>query len=197
MRLYLIRHGQTDWNVEGKIQGSYDCELNENGIDQAKDLSAKIKELNLNITKIYTSQQKRALKTAIILSESINKEYIPISGLEEMNLGEWEGHTWVEVEEKYPETYHEWKVNRRYTRPHKGETYQELLERVLEALHNIITNNNDDVAIVTHSAVIMCLQCFITGTHFNKMTDFKIENSSITEIDSDVLMGMYLKNKIT
>jgi probable phosphoglycerate mutase len=184
MILHFIRHGQTDWNTEGKIQGSVDTELNNTGIIQAEELSRKVLELNLNISKIYTSRQKRALKTAQILSEITGEDYEPIDGIEEINLGEWEGLTWDEVKEKYPGEYNEWYINRRYTKPPKGESYQDMLERVLTALHKIIRENYEEVTIVTHSAVIMCLQCLITDTPFNKMGRFKTENTNITDIDS-------------
>lgn len=185
MKLYLIRHGQTDWNLKGKIQGSYDSDLNENGIEQAKILSKNILEFNYKISKIYSSKQKRALRTAQILSEIVNVDYIPLKGLEEINLGEWEGLSWVEVKERYPIEYDEWFKNRRYTKSPKGESYQDMLERVLDAINKIIKEDCENVAIVTHSAVIMCLQCYLTNTPFNEMMKFKVDNTSITEFDSE------------
>ncbi|NLO09527.1 MAG: histidine phosphatase family protein [Clostridiales bacterium] len=188
MRLYFIRHGQTDWNNEGKIQGSYDIELNDIGVNQAVELSKRVLDSNIKFSKIYSSKQKRALKTAEILRSNTNVDYIPLDGLEEMNLGDWEGLSWKEAIDKYPKEYDEWYHNRRYSKSHNGESYQEMLERVLEALHKIISINNDDVVIVTHSAVIMSLQCYITDTPFDKMRIFQTDNVSITEIDSADLM---------
>ena len=102
MKLIFIRHGQTDWNVQGKIQGSYDSELNDTGIKQAMNLSEKLLNLNYKFSKIYSSPQKRALKTAEILSKSSNVDYISVKDLQEMNMGKWEGLSWKEVEENYP-----------------------------------------------------------------------------------------------
>lgn len=188
MKLFLIRHGQTDWNVKGKIQGSRDTELNDTGIKQAEELSNMILKNNYKFSKIYSSPQKRALKTAEILSRVTNVEQVAIEGLKEINFGEWEGMSWKEVKEKYPMEYEKWYINRRYTKPPKGESYQEMLERVLAVLHRIINENRDDVAIVTHSAVIMSIQCYLTNTPFHKMLNFKTDNTSITEIDSDLLI---------
>ena len=190
MKLLLIRHGQTDWNLNGKIQGSCDIELNDTGIEQGKALSNMLLEQNYEFSVIYTSSQRRAVKTSEILSERTNLEYIPMRGLEEINLGDWEGLSWTEVEEKFPTEYAEWYMNRRYTRPPKGESYQDMLERVLAAIYKIINENCDDVVIVTHSAVIMCLQCYITNTPFDEMTKFKTENTAITEIHSELLMRL-------
>ena len=186
MKLIFIRHGQTDWNVQGKIQGSYDSELNATGIEQAMSLSEKLLNLNYKFSKIYSSPQKRALKTAEILSKSSNVDYISVKDLQEMNMGKWEGLSWKEVEEQYPNEYKEWYLNRRYTKTPDGEAYQDMLERVLKAIHKIINENNEDVVIVSHSAVIMCLQCYVTNTPFNDMLKFKTKNANITEIDSNL-----------
>lgn len=187
MKLFLIRHGQTDWNLKGKIQGSYDSELNNTGIFQAEELSKKVLELNYKISKIYSSPQKRAMKTAEILSQAINVDFISTEGLEEINLGKWQGLSWKEVKEKYPTEYEEWYIKRRHTKSPKGESYQDMLDRALTSIHKIINENSHDVAIVTHSAVIMCLQCYITDTPFDEMMKFKTDNSIITEIDSELL----------
>lgn len=186
MKLIFIRHGQTDWNVQGKIQGSYDSELNDTGIKQANELSEKLLNLNYKFSKIYSSPQKRALKTAEILSKSCNVDYISVKDLQEMNMGKWEGLSWKEVEYKYPNEYKEWYLNRRYTKTPDGESYQDMLERVLKAINKIIKENTNDVVIVSHSAVIMCLQCYVTNTPFNEMLKFKTKNANITEIDSNL-----------
>ena len=190
MKLLLIRHGETEWNIKGKIQGSCDTELNDTGIRQAEELSSKMLENKYNFSKIYSSKQKRASKTAEILSKATNIEYAVIEGLEEMNLGVWEGLSWAEVKEKYPAEYEEWYINRRYTKTPKGESYEDMLKRVFAAIKNIIKENREDVVIVTHSAVIMSIRCFLTNTPFDEMTKFKTENTSITEVDSDLLLEL-------
>lgn len=192
MKLYFIRHGQTDWNVKGKIQGSRDTELNDIGIKQAEELSKKIIESNYKFSKIYTSRQKRAIQTAEILSKAVDKEYIPIQGLEEINFGDWEGLTWAQVKEKFPAEYEKWYKNRRYTKAPNGESYQDMLVRSIKAIHRIINENNEDVAIVTHGGVIMCIQCLLTDTPFTKMMKFKADNTTITELDSDLFSGVDL-----
>lgn len=184
MKLIFIRHGQTDWNIQGRIQGSYDSELNDTGIKQAMNLSEKLLSLNYKFSKIYSSPQKRALKTAEILSKSSNIDYVSVNDLQEMNMGKWEGLSWKEVEENYPNEYREWHLNRRYTKTPDGESYEDMLQRVLKSIDKIIDENNEDVVIVSHSAVIMCLQCYVTNTPFNEMLKFKTKNADITEIDS-------------
>lgn len=186
MKLIFIRHGQTDWNLQGKIQGSYDSDLNDTGIKQAIELSEVLLNLNYKFSKIYTSPQKRALKTAEILSEHSNINYFPIDDLKEINMGKWEGLSWDEVESQYPSEYREWYLNRQYTKTPNGESYEDMLKRVLKAINTIIANNNEDVVIVSHSAIIMGLQCYVTNTPFKDMLKFKTKNATITEIDSSL-----------
>ena len=186
MKLFFIRHGQTDWNLQGKIQGSYDSELNDTGIKQAVELSEVLLKLNYKFSRIYTSPQKRALKTAKILSEYSNIEYIPIDDLKEINMGEWEGLSWKEVEENYPTEYKKWLLNRQYTRTPNGESYDDMLKRVLIAINQIIDENSDNVVVISHSAIIMGLQCYVTNTPFNDMLKLKTKNATITEIDSSL-----------
>ena len=151
-------------------------------------------EKNYKFSKIYSSPQKRALQTAKILSENTNIECIVVDKLKEMNLGKWEGLAWSEVRENYPLEYKEWFVKRRYTKTPNGESYEEMLERVLDSLYKIIDDNSDNIVIVTHSAVIMSLQCYITNTDFDKMTKFRTDNASILEIDSNLLIKLKESN---
>ena len=187
MILYFIRHGQTDWNLQGKIQGSCDTPLNDTGIRQAEDLSKMILDKDYYFSGIYTSKQLRALKTAEIISYPMNLDVIPIDGLEEINFGDWEGLTWSEVEKRYPVEYGIWSQNRRYIRPPRGESYQDLLDRVLVSLQIIIRESHNNVAIVTHSAIIMSLQCYLTDTPFHEMMKFRTPNTAMVEFDSEAL----------
>ncbi len=183
MKLLFLRHGQTNWNLENKIQGSSDTMLNDQGIEQAKKLAKNILKSNHNICKIYTSKQMRAIDTAKILSLYMTVDYEVVEGLEEINFGEWEGLSWNEIKDKFPEEYIKWCNNRRYSKSHQGESYQEMLERVLKAIKNIISKNRENVIVVTHSGVIMALQCYLTKTSFSDIGNFRLDNMSVCELD--------------
>lgn len=187
MKLFLVRHGETDWNVQKKIQGKTDIELNELGVTQARRLGEKIAKAGTRIDKIYSSRLKRAYKTAVVIGECIHSEVEVVDGLEEMHLGDWEGMRWSEVRECYPEAYQKWYENRRYERVPNGESYQDLLERVLHALH-IIIEKEENALIVTHSADIVTLLAMIHETPFHQMFDtYKIGNADLIEIEcSDI-----------
>lgn len=187
MKLYLVRHGETDWNIQNKIQGKSDTVLNETGKKQAEALAGLLKE-NYTIDAVYTSPQKRALETAQVIGREMGIEPIIKQGLEEMSLGKWEGYSWRQVRELFPEEYSIWHKNRRYQLPPEGESYQQLLDRLLEALNGIIAENTGNVLIVTHSAVIMTLMSYIYDTPFEDMArNYKIGNTEIVELNPALL----------
>ena len=161
MKIYFARHGQTDWNLQGKVQGATDIPLNETGIDQAHRLCEKIKEENIAIEKIYTSNQIRAIRTAQIVDEQYRVGYEIVEGLEEMSLGDFEGHTWDEINALYPEELQYWNEDRRYHTSPNGESYQMVLDRLFAALDHILgqhdTSSDKSLLIVTHGAVIATL----------------------------------------
>lgn len=197
MRLLFVRHGETDWNVENRIQGGTDTALNETGLEQARQLGQKLAEQKLMIAKIYSSKLKRAHKTAEIVGELLGVDVESVDGLEEMNLGQWEGMRWHEVKETYPEEYEEWYLNRRYQKTPNGESYQELLERVLPVLTYITQKEENIVLVVTHSANIVTLLAVIHNTAFDQMFRvYKIGNADVVEIDSTELLKIQLHEEM-
>lgn len=209
MKILLVRHGETDWNVAQRIQGSTDTPLNENGIEQARKLSEELAKRETPIIGVYTSKLERAAKTAECVAKKLGKECIVLPGLEEINFGLWEGITWEQVEEQFPEEYQTWHQNRRYEHPPKGESYQELVERVVAALQKLIkelksekradmknseavkegnAQVNGDIVVVTHSADIMSLMSFINDTPFHEMVKrYRTGNTAVVEIESEVI----------
>lgn len=188
MKLYLTRHGETEWNVHSRIQGQTDTALNETGIKQARELAQRLEKEGLAIGRIYTSRQRRAYETAAIAAEILGLNVIVKDGLEEINLGKWEGYTWKQVRELFHEEYEDWHENRRYQVPPGGESYQQLLERLIPVLRSIIKEEKDNVLVVTHSAVIMTLLSYIYDKPFEDMVkNFKTKNTEIVMIEESML----------
>lgn len=194
MKLLFTRHGETDWNVQKRIQGNTDTELNETGILQARQLGLRIASQGIKINHIYSSRLKRAYKTATIVSEYVDAGVQGIDGLEEINLGRWEGMTWSNVEERFPKEYEQWYHNRRYHKVLGGESYQDLLERVMKAIHKIMKQQESrhqtdaPVLIVTHSADIVTLLAAVHNVPFEDMFQrFKIGNTDLVELESEEL----------
>lgn len=193
MKVLLVRHGETDWNVKKKIQGSTDIPLNEVGREQAGRLAEELLCKRDEIEGIYTSCLSRASETAEIIAKRLNKECFVLKGVEEINFGLWEGLSWEQVEEGFPREYQVWRENRRYQKPPRGESYQELLERVVPALQKLLREKEEsqetrDVVVVTHSADIMSLLSFLNDTPFHEMVKrYKTANTAVIELESEIL----------
>lgn len=190
MKLLLTRHGETDWNLQRRIQGSTDTDLNENGRRQAMQLAENLLASGNPPEIIYTSGLKRARETAEIAARQLQVPCFVHPGLEEIGFGLWEGLTWEQVEERYPELYHIWHTDRRYGHPPKGESYQDLLDRVVPALRDIVqkeggSGSDRRILIVTHSAVIMSLLSHLNQTPFHEMVKrYKTQNAQVIELDA-------------
>ncbi len=161
MNIYFARHGQTDWNTLGKVQGTTDIPLNETGIDQAKQLCEYFEKQSISLDRVYTSRQIRAVQTARIVSDRFQLDYESIPGLEEMNMGAFEGHTWAESKALYPDELNRWNSNKRYEKTPGGESYQMVLERLFRALDDIIKrydpSSGRNLLVISHGGVIMPL----------------------------------------
>ncbi len=191
MKLILARHGETDWNVAKKIQGVTDTDLNKNGLRQARELAAAVLAGDLGITAIYSSHLKRAAQTAAYVAEALNLPYHTMEALQELNFGKWEGNSWPEVKERYPEEYGVWYTNRRYTPAPEGESYQQMLERVIPALQEIVRREKGNALVVIHSAEIVALQAALHNTSFQTMAkDYPIGNAQMVELGGEQIGHM-------
>lgn len=192
MKLLLVRHGETDWNKKSWIQGRTDTCLNENGERQARSLGERLLKEEISIARIYTSRLKRAGQTAQIVSEMVHVPWEVEEGLEEMNLGAWEGQTWKHVREEFSEEYRRWYENRRYTRIPGGESYQDLLDRLVPALRRIQEKSGGDVLVVTHSACIMTLLSYLKETPFEDMyRNYRLNNAQFCVLEEKELLAAY------
>ena len=127
MLFYLVRHGQTDWNRAGKIQGTTDIPLNETGRQQAEQLAAVLKERSgypagTRIDAVYTSPLARAFQTAEILAKEGKLPLRRLTGLRERDFGCWEGKSWQQVEAEYPDEFHLWREQPMVGIPSGGES---------------------------------------------------------------------------
>ena len=157
-QLCLVRHGQTDWNLEGRYQGQSDVPLNENGLAQARSL---IERLNgRTFAAVYSSDLKRARQTAKPIA---NKLGLPVQiepRLREINQGEWEGVLVEDIKARYAEIWSQRTVDPASVRPPGGETVSEVAERVYAALDGIARLfPTERVLIVSHGLSIATAIC--------------------------------------
>ena len=190
MSILFARHGETDWNIAKRVQGTTDIPLNENGIKQAELLCENLEKDNVNLCRIFSSCQIRALTTARIVGARLNVPVKVISGLEEMNFGIFEAHTWDEIGTLYPDELKKWQSDKRYNKAPNGESYQNLLERLFSALNQILEEVKNEIAlgrdvlVITHGAVIMSLLTLRNNLDFEtSYTVINIENAKVIKLE--------------
>ena len=152
-KIFIIRHGQTDGNSARKYFGITDIELNEEGLIQAGLISKRLEKENL--FRIYSSNLKRAFKTAEIIAKPHRISVEPKEDLREINFGDWEGLSFQEIQKSYPHEFSKWQNNiMDFTTPH-GESVLELKKRIETAFSEILNSaRENNVAIVTHGGPI-------------------------------------------
>lgn len=181
-RLYLARHGETEWNRLSKVQGRTDIELSEKGLIQAKLLAKRLERENIDI--IYSSNLKRALKTAEAIAEYKNFCINESEKYQEICFGPWEGMTINEIKEKYSEDYRKYRedpVN--FVLP-GAETFFDLSVRTYNAIREIVNCNiGKNILIVSHGMAIKAAIIKILGIDIKNYTKFRIDNASISVIE--------------
>lgn len=159
-KIILIRHGQTLWNVERKIQGHSNVGLAPEGIAQAK-LLAKNFPIE-NISAIYSSDLIRAKVTAEIVAERFNLSVQTEKNLREANWGDWEGKKLSEIEKFDPINYERFFRNPEEVQIANAETFAQLKARAFSALKKIIAAHPDEnIVIVAHGAINRTILCSI------------------------------------
>jgi len=160
IELWLVRHGQTDWNAEGRYQGQTDIPLNEVGIAQARELAGLLRAEGKSFRAIYTSDLSRASQTADILGAAFNLSPIPNPGLREVDLGDWEGQNHNEVRERYPAEMTARRADPVDSHPPGGESVREVAQRVVEVANQIKrAHPRGRVLVVSHGIALATLIC--------------------------------------
>lgn len=157
VRLFLIRHGQTESNAEGRYQGSIDSVLTNDGIAQAR--AAKKYLSNVGFNSVYASPMKRTMETARIISGDMNHEIKVMHGLKELDFGKWEGLKFEEINSRYKEDYQAWLTDPYNNPPTDGESFAALIKRAKKDIESIVSENPDgsSAAVITHGGVILSL----------------------------------------
>ena len=161
--IYVTRHGQTQWNVEGRMQGHQDSPLTEQGISQASWLRDTLH--HLDFAAIYTSSSLRARRTAEILLHQRSCDVIGSDDLREIYMGDWEGRTGQEVQQQDPAAFRTfWDDPHLYTPTNGGESYYDLQKRVLPLLNLILKEHEGKtILIVTHAGTLKVILSYFEG----------------------------------
>ncbi len=180
--IYLIRHGETEYNKLGIVQGSgVDSSLNDTGINQSTLFFEKYKDIQFK--KIYTSALKRTHQTVqLFLEKGISHEILP--GLNEISWGEKEGKIPNSVENKYySDLLNTWKEGNTHLAAIGGESPEEVLVRQKIALEIILENENENLILVAmHGRAMRILLAHLSGKHLSDMDEFPHMNTCLYKL---------------
>ena len=178
MRVYLVRHGETHSNNKRIIQGQANTELNDIGIQQAKNLASILKDKK--IKKIYSSDLKRAKKTAEIINEQLKVQLITTELLRELDMGNWEGKPISEIQKITD--FEKWMVYpTQLDETRGGERLIDLRYRI-EKFMNSVKNEEDDVLIVTHGIALTTFILSILNASMDNIWKLRVNNASLSII---------------
>jgi probable phosphoglycerate mutase len=183
--IFLIRHGETDWNAEKRLQGHVDIALNGEGERQAEALGRAL--LAQQIDAIVASDLQRAMQTAWPLVNSRGMTVQVETGLRERSYGAFEGLRHVDIAERYPDAYAALRARSADFRFPAGqrdaETLREFSVRAVNAVISLATRHrNKKIVIVTHGGVLDCVYRAATGMTLERPRDFDILNAGISRL---------------
>lgn len=179
---YIVRHGQTNWNILGKTQGHGNSDLTEQGIVQARELAEDITKYPIDY--IYSSDLGRAIQTAEILGEKLNLEVQKTEGLREMGFGVWEGLLIDEIKKDYSDIYDIWRNDPHLVNIPKGETLQVIKERVDNFIEEINKKHeNKHIIFVTHSITLRVMLLSFLGSGMGNIYRIKQDNTALNIVE--------------
>ncbi|MDX9715463.1 MAG: alpha-ribazole phosphatase [Dissulfurispiraceae bacterium] len=182
--IYLVRHGETVGHKHGQYKGSMDIPLSERGAEQvrrsAEFIAADMKKgkaQEKSSLKVYCSPLSRARRSAEIIAARLSVKSLQIDDLRERSFGRWEGMTYMEIAEKYPGEFSDWRTNPLKFSPPEGESTLEVNTRVLSVLDRILLSSSDgeSIIIVAHGGVNRVLLCSFLGMPLEHI--FRIEQN--------------------
>ena len=181
-RILLVRHGETDWNATGRIQGQSDTPLNAAGYEQARRAAQRL--AREPVQALYSSDLARAFQTATIIGQALGLTVVTSPRLRERRYGVWEGLTSAEIQARYPEQFAEWRARSTDFAPPQGETRSQLLARALAELQTIARRHaREVVVVVTHGGFCYVLIDHILGSVDGDRREFTFGNASIHTLE--------------
>jgi broad specificity phosphatase PhoE len=182
MRLILVRHGETPWNVTLQYQGQANVPLNERGRAQAQLTATRL--ARLGVAALYTSDTARAAATADAIAAATDLKPRPMPELREIDVGQWEGLTPEQLYRRFPDHMAEYERDPARTVRLGGESYAQLQARALVALGRIHEAHQpgDVVVAVSHGGTIRALLCHVIGLELANFGKMWLDNGSLTEL---------------
>jgi probable phosphoglycerate mutase len=181
-RLILVRHGETEWNREGRIQGYHaDSPLTANGQAQARQLAARL--ASEGPLSLHSSDSGRARQTATPIAAAVELEVFYDAALRERNYGVFEGRTYKEIELEFPDAYLKFRSRDPDYAPPAGESGTRFRDRIVAALERVAkAAGGKHAVVITHGGVLGVAYRHITGASADSKRDYALHNASINRI---------------
>jgi broad specificity phosphatase PhoE len=182
VQIVLVRHGATDWNLQGRCQGATDRELSEVGIRQAEQIATLLRDENIEA--VYASDLRRARQTAELISQPHNLPVMIEENIRELNHGALEGLTFNEIKQSYSEFLARWRTEPAEIQVPGGEKLIDVAERAWEGVTRIAERHvaAESIVVVSHNFPILGIVCRVTGTHLNNYRSFHLDPCGITRL---------------
>ena len=181
-RLLAIRHGETAWNVDTRIQGHLDIPLNERGRWQAERL-ARARAARDPIDAIYSSDLQRAHDTARAIADATGAPLLTHAGLRERGFGLFEGKTYVEIEQTWPQESQRWRQRDPQWAPQGGESLLQVRERITRTLHELAARHpGQQIVLVAHGGVMDQLYRVATGQELQAPRTWQLGNTAVNRL---------------
>lgn len=191
MRLILVRHGQTEWNQLGRIQGRTDIPLNDTGIMQARAAGEWLSQRRIDA--VYSSPMQRAFDTATEIARPYGLPVIILDDIIEIDFGLWEKKTADELKKLYPEYWNDWSwhLDEEKSANMQAESAYTILNRVKRALNSIFEENTagSTAVVVSHTMPIKLIMANAIGLPLKSLQSIKVGNCGICELDMNTDMS--------
>ncbi len=180
-RVLAIRHGETAWNVDGRIQGQLDVPLNDTGRWQVHRLALAV--AGEGISAIYSSDLLRALETAQAVARGCDRPITTDTGLRERGFGVFEGLTYDEINQRWPEQAERWRRREPDFGAEGGETLRQFFARGVSAVARLAAlHPGETIAVVSHGGVMDCLYRAATHVALDAPRSWQLGNASVNRL---------------
>lgn len=184
MKLIAIRHGETEWNKEGREMGQLDSPLTKHGIQQAKAIAKRLS--HYQFAALYSSDLGRAVHTAKIISDITGVDLTIDIDLRERHMGIFQGLTNVQMAEQFPKEYEKFRAIGQVYQIPNGESGLQRLDRSMRVLSEIANRHlNATIVVVTHGGFLMGFFEYVLGLEPGNSWRFKKQNASYNSFDYD------------
>lgn len=179
----LVRHGQTEWNLADRFRGHVDIPLNQTGIAQAGRVASRL--AGEKIDAIYSSPLQRAVKTAEPIAQAHHLPVQPEDGLQDMDVGAFEGLTIEEARQAFPEVVDKWLTAPGHVKFPKGDSMKAVRTRAQKMLEELAGRHPDQtVLLVSHRVPCLVILCLVIGLDADALWNLRVDNASISRFET-------------